>query len=223
MLCSESTVCVWRSMGLCGRGVRGRCAPHPLPWMGGRVGRNLADLHLAAPAESWFCCLLGRPSCLRECQDLHLWKKSRRGTSPTALWAPGVVHGSVPAGLAALGRSRGDASRQAFSAAALLTVSSRGLWGIPAPALSRRPLGRAPAPLGPLLGPPQVPEVGPGTSPGLRSGRWRRREVLLEKLPQKGSRRCFLQLTPLCRCWAGPLPPPPPRGSARPCRRGLGL
>ena len=142
---------------------------------------------------------------------------------PTALWAPGVVHGSVPAGLAALGRSRGDASRQAFSGAALLTVSSTGLWGIPAPALSRCPLGRAPAPLGPLLGPPQVPEVGPGTSPGLRSRRWRHREVLLEKLPQKGSRGCFLQFTPLCHCWAGPLPPPPPRGSARPCCRGLGL
>ena len=79
---SESAVCVWRSMGLCGREVRGRCAPHPLPGMGGRFGRNLADLHLAAPAESWFYCLLGRPSCLRERQDLHLWKKSRRGTSP---------------------------------------------------------------------------------------------------------------------------------------------
>ena len=69
-------------------------------------------------------------------------------------------------------------------------------WLLPSALTAQRPLGTAPAPLGPLLRPPQVPGVGPSTSPGLRSGRWRRREVLLGKLPQKGSQGRFLQLPP---------------------------
>ena len=87
-------------------------------------------------------------------------------------------------------------------------------WLLPSALTARRPPGRAPALLGPFLGPLQAPGVGPGTRPGLWSGRRRHGAELLEKLPQKGSRGCFSQLTPPL-----PLPGQPPASPHHPGAR----
>ena len=69
-------------------------------WEAGAAGTS-PTLRLAALVESWLCRSLGRPSCLREPQDLHLWKKSCRATPPRGHKALGVVRGGVLAGLTA--------------------------------------------------------------------------------------------------------------------------
>lgn len=131
MLCSESAVRLRRNTGLCGRGVRCRGAPPPP--LDGRLGqpaprRPCAWLLWLSPgsvAHSAGRVASGSP---------RTFIYGRRVAVPrlpvgTRLWVLSVVV-CWPASLLP-SSFWGDTSRQAFSAAALLTVSSRGLWGHP--------------------------------------------------------------------------------------------
>lgn len=144
---------------------------HRTPPLDGRRGRQepcrpctwLPWLSLGSVAYS-----AGRVG-LRELQDLHLWKKSRRGTSPRGALGsrrrPWWCAGRPRCSRQVQGRRFASGFLSSSPADCLFQGVVGASWLLPSALTAQRPLGRAPAPLGPLLHPLQVPGVGPGTTP----------------------------------------------------------